>query len=335
MVAVQGFVPLTSHLSPLTIVIHLLATGGTIAMQQSAAAGGNVPALDAEQLVSLAGLGDRSNLRVEDWERLPGVHRGPVELWALRHRVADIVAAPAPPSGLVIAHGTDTLEETAYLIARTVPPEVPVVLTGAMRTSSDPGWDGPLNLRAAVEVAGSPGSRGRGALVVFASRILDGRFVAKIHTSALEAFGSPHAAALGTVDGAVEYQRPSEPHHLLTVRDLSPRVAIVPLLLGDDGALLELARARFDGVVIEGFGRGNIPPGALPAIRRWLDDGKPVVLSSRCAAGEVGGEYAFAGGGGELLRMGVLAAGRRTPALARMELVLCLSAGVPYGTGSS
>jgi len=301
-------------------------------MQRSAAAGGNVPALDAEQLVrAVGGLGDRSNLRVEDWERLPGVHRGPVELWALRNRVTEIVTAPAAPAGVVITHGTDTLEETAYLIARTVPSEVPVVLTGAMRTSSDADWDGPANLRAAVEVARSPASRNRGALVVFASRIVDGRFVAKIDTLALEAFASPHAPALGRVDGAVRYQRPSEPHHPLPARDLSPRVAIVPLILGDDGALLDLARARFDGVVIEGFGRGNIPPGALPAVRRWLDDGKPVVLSSRCAAGEVGGEYGFEGGGGQLLKMGVVAAGRRTPAQARMELVLSLSAGIPYG----
>jgi len=312
--------------------IHLLATGGTIAMQRSAAAGGNVPALDAEQLVdAVGGLGDRGDLRVEDWERLPGVHRGPVELWALRNRVAEIVGAPSAPTGLVITHGTDTLEETAYLIARTVPSSVPVVLTGAMRTSSDPEWDGPGNLRAAVEVARSPASRDRGALVVFASRILDGRFVAKIDTIALEAFGSPHAPSLGTVNDAVQYERPSEPHFLLPARDLSRCVALVPLILGDDGALLDLARPRFDGVVLEGFGRGNIPPGALPAIRRWLEDGKPVVLSTRCAAGEVGGEYAFAGGGGELLQMGVIAAGRRTPALARMELALSLSAGVPYG----
>ena len=303
-------------------------------MQRSAEAGGNVPALDAEQLVrAVGGLGSGSDLRVEDWERLPGVHRGPVELWALRNRVAEIVAAPEAPLGVVITHGTDTLEETAYLIARTIPSDVPVVLTGAMRTSSDPGWDGPANLRAAVDVARHPASRRRGAVVVFASRILDGRFVAKIDTIALEAFGSPHAPPLGTVDGEVRYERPSAPHHLVPAQNLSPRVAIVPLILGDDGALLDLARKGLDGVVIEGFGRGNIPPGAIPAVRRWLDSGKPVVLSSRCAAGEVGGEYAFEGGGGQLLQMGVIPAGRRTPALARMELVLSLSAAAPYGSG--
>jgi L-asparaginase len=84
-------------------------------------------------------------------------------------------------------------------------------------------------------------------------------------------------------------------------------------------------------VVLEAFGRGNCPPGILPSVRRWLEDGKPVVLASRCPYGEVGGEYAFEGGGGQLLRLGVLAAGPRTASLARLELALCLSAGVPYG----
>ena len=314
--------------------IHLLATGGTIAMQRSSAAGGNIPALDAEQLVSaIGGLEDRSALRVEDWERLPGVHRGPVELWALRNRVARLVSAAEGLTGVVITHGTDTLEETAYLLARTLPPAVPVVVTGAMRTMSDPDWDGPGNLRAAIAVARAPASRNRGTMVVFAGRILDGRFATKVNTFALDAFASPHGPELGTASGQVRYRGDSAPHRVLAARDLAPRVAIVPLVLGDDGALVESARALCDGLVIEGFGRGNIPPGALPALARWLEEGKPVVLSSRCAAGEVGGEYAFSGGGGELLRMGVLPAGPRTPALARLELVLALSAGVPYGAG--
>jgi L-asparaginase len=315
-------------------VVHLLATGGTIAMQRSSAAGGNIPALDAEQLVSaIGGLEDRASLRVEDWERLPGVHRGPVELWALRNRVAQLVSAGEGLTGVVITHGTDTLEETAYLLARTLLPAVPVVVTGAMRTLSDPGWDGPGNLRAALAVAAAPASRNRGTMVVFAGRILDGRFAAKVNTFALDAFSSPHAPELGTASDQVRFGRDSAPHRVLPARDLAPRVAIVPLVLGDDGALIDSARAQCDGLVIEAFGRGNIPPGALPALARWLEDGKPVVLSSRCAAGEVGGEYAFSGGGGELLRMGVLPAGPRTPALARLELVLALSAGVPYGAG--
>src|SRR5574339_240815 len=97
--------PLTASRSPLTAMIHLLATGGTIAMQKSSTAGGNVPALDAERLVDAVGGLDRNALRVEDWERLPGVHRGPAELWALRNRVADIVSAQDAPRGLVITDG--------------------------------------------------------------------------------------------------------------------------------------------------------------------------------------------------------------------------------------
>jgi len=316
--------------------LHLLAAGGTIAMQRSAEAGGNLPALDGRGLVALVGdLGADVEIRVEDWDRRPAVHRGPAELWALRERVAALAGAPDAPDGIVITHGTDTLEETAYLLARTVPPTRPVVLTGAMRTSSEPGWDGPRNLRDAVRVARDPQSRGRGTMVVFAGLILDGRDAVKLDAFSPAAFGSPHAAPLGAVEaGAVHFAgSPAAGRTRLAPPGLTAKVALVALIPGDDGSLLELARPRFDGVVIEGFGRGNVPPGILPALRRWQAEGKPVVLTTRCPFGEVGGEYAFEGGGGQLLRMGVIAAGPRAPALARLELALCLSAGVAYAGG--
>lgn len=317
--------------------IHLLATGGTIAMQHSDEAGGNVPTLDAAGLLRLAGDvagGGEVRIEVEDWERMPGVHRGPAELWALRTRVAELVLGRNPPAGVVITHGTDTLEETAYLLARTIGSPVPVVVTGAMRTSSDPDWDGPRNLRDAIRVAAYPGAAGLGTMVVFAGRILSGRDAVKLDAFALEAFDSPHALRLGEVDGT-GVRLSGRPHHdgnVLSVSHLTPRVGIIPLVLGDDGGLLELALSRLDGVVLEGFGRGNVPPGVLPAVRRWLADGKPVVLASRCPFGEVGGEYAFEGGGAQLLGLGVIPAGPRTSSLARMELMLSLAGQVPYGS---
>ena len=318
--------------------IHLLATGGTIAMRRNAAAGGNLPALDAAGLMAQVGeLGSSAQVRVEDWEPLPAVHRGPRSLWALRARVAELLSGAASPDAVVITHGTDTLEETAYLLARTLPAAVPVVLTGSMRTSSDPDWDGPRNLRDAFAVAADPASRGRGTLVVIAGRILDGRDAVKLDAAAPDAFASPHAEPLGSVqDGTVRFSRASPAERpLLAPRDLAPRVPIIPLQLGDDGTLLELARARFDGVVLEAFGRGNAPPGILPAVRRWLADGKPVILATRCPYGEVGPDYAFEGGGGQLLGLGVLPAGPRSASLARLELVMCLSAGAPYGGESA
>jgi L-asparaginase len=317
--------------------IHLLATGGTIAMQRSETAGGNVPALDAEGLLGLVGALEGVELRTEDWEQLPAVHRGPERLWALRERVAELVSGPTAPDGLVITHGTDTLEETAYLLARTLPPTVPVVLTGAMRTSSDPAWDGPRNLRDAVRVAAHPDSRGHGPMVVFAGRILDGRDAVKLDAFAPDAFRALHSEQLGTVtEREIRLVRkPGSGRPLLAAGGLAPRVALLPLLLGDDGLLLELARPHFDGIVLEAYGRGNAPPGILPAVRGWLAEGKPVVLASRCPYGEVGGDYAFAGGGAELLRLGVLPAGPRAGSLARLELVLCLAAGVRYGEAAA
>jgi L-asparaginase len=172
-------------------------------------------------------------------------------------------------------------------------------------------------------------------MVVFAGGIFGGLSAVKLDAFSPDAFGAPHGAPLGRMEAGVpRYAGPPVPGRgPLAVPGLTARVAMVALLLGDDGALLDLARPRFDGVVIEGFGRGNVPPGVVPAILRWLEAGKPVVLASRCPLGEVGGEYAFEGGGGQLLRQGVLAAGARPRSLARLELLLCLSAGVPYGSG--
>ena len=313
--------------------IHLLFTGGTISMQRDPVAGGNVPSHGGEALVGFApGLDAISPYRIENWAKLPACHLGPDRLWALRERVREIIDS-GEVRGIVITHGTDTIEETAYLLARTLPPEVPVAITGAMRTSSDEGWDGPRNLLDAASVAASPESAGRGAMVVFHGRILSGETAVKTHATDLAAFSAPHGVPIGRVEaGQVVYQAPhARDTRSLEARGLGARVALVSLVIGDDGTLLDLARPEFDGVVVEAFGSGNMPPGAVPAVRRWLDEGKPVVLASRCAHGEVTPLYAFEGGGARTVAMGAIPAGPRTPSQARMELALALSAGVAYG----
>ncbi|MBK6779481.1 MAG: asparaginase [Gemmatimonadetes bacterium] len=315
--------------------IHLLFTGGTISMQRDARAGGNVPAHDGAALVALAPeLPAVAPFTVEDWGRYPACHMGPDTLWALRSRVAAVQGGGAA-RGIVVTHGTDTLEETAYLLGRTLDPAVPVVLTGAMRTSSEAGWDGPRNLTDAARVAADPASRGRGAMVVFAGKIFDGRTVAKVQATALDAFAAPHGAPIGEVaEGRVTFHAAAGPRTPLAPAGLSARVALVPLTLGDDGAVLDLLRPTHDGVVLGAFGSGNLPPGALPAIERWIGEGKPVVLGSRCLFGEVSPAYAFPGGGATVVRLGAVPAGPRTLAQARLELALALAAGVPYGAGA-
>jgi L-asparaginase len=321
--------------------IHLLFTGGTISMQRDPAAGGNVPAHAGDTLVGFTpGLSDVGAYRIENWAMVPACHLGPERLWELRERVKE-VAESGEVQGIVITHGTDTIEETAYLLDRTLDPRVPVVITGAMRTSADPDWDGPTNLLHAARVAADPRSRGRGALVVFRGKIFAGGTAVKVHATDLDAFAAPHAAPLGRViNGDLEYDaQPAEKRLTplsgrprLQVGGLPARVALIPVVVGDDGRLLDLARSLYDGVVVEAFGSGNVPPGAVPAMRRWLSDGKPVVLATRCHLGVVTPVYAFEGGGSGLVQMGAVPAGPRAPSQARMELTIALSAGVPYGS---
>lgn len=314
----------------------VLTTGGTIAMRYDAAAGGNLPALHGRELLESVGpLPVTVPLRLEEWERVPAVHRGPAGMWDLRTRIAELASDPAVV-GVVVTHGTDTLAEMAYLLRRTVDSETPIVLTGAMRSASAEGADGPRNLQAAVRVAGDSGSRGRGAMVVMAGEIFDGAEVVKSHTEALDAFAAPHGQALGIVtETEVVFHRSPRPGGTLAARGCDAPVALMPMALGDDGSLLDLVRPRSAGLVVAGYGRGNIPPGALPAIARWLAEGKPVVLASQCPRGTVGPDYAFDGGSRQVLALGVIPAGLRTAAQARLELALCLSAGVPYGTGTA
>ena len=314
--------------------IHILFTGGTISMQRDAAAGGNVPAHGGEALMRLApGIERIAPHRIEDWARLPACHFDHARLWALRERVREVTRS-GEVSGVVITHGTDILEETAYLLDRTLERRVPVVVTGAMRTSSDDGWDGPRNLRDAVSVAASRSSAGRGAMVVFAGKVFAGRTAVKSHATDLDAFSAPHAGPIGQVsDGVVTYAvAPEATAAPIRLESLRARVAHVPMVVGDDGSVLDLTRPRHDGVVIEAFGSGNVPPGAVAAIGRWLEEGKPVVLASRCRLGRVTPVYAFDGGGARTTAMGAIPAGPRTPSQARMELAIALSAGVPYGS---
>ena len=314
--------------------IHLLFTGGTISMRHDSAAGGNVPAHGGEALVGFAPeLARVGPYRIEDWARLPAGHLSQDRLWALRERVRG-VAESGEVRGIVVTQGTDILEETAYLLGRTLDPAVPVAITGAMRTSADAGWDGPRNLVDAASVAAAPESRGRGPMVVFHGRIFAGVTAAKTHTTDLDAFSAPHAAPIGRVEaGGIVYDRQSASvPGRLTPPGLTARVALVPMVVGDDGTMLDLARPVHDGVVIESFGSGNVPPGAVPAIGRWLDEGKPVVLASRCLYGIVVPTYAYEGAGARTTAMGAIAAGPRTPSQARMELTIALSAGVPYGS---
>lgn len=313
--------------------IVLLFTGGTISMRHDATVGGAVPSLTGHDILAMApGIDRLATLEVDDWGAFPGPHMTVDRMWALRQRIVEHLARPQV-KGIVVTHGTDSLEESAYLIARSVESDKPVVFTGAMRTSSDLGWDGPGNLGASVRVAASEEARGCGVMVVISDRIFTALDVTKAHTHALEAFDSPGLGPLGVIDdGRVIFRRAlPTPNPILAPASLAAPVDIVYTYAGADSRLLDASRETGRAIVIAAMGRGNVPPAMVDGIERWIADGKPVVITSRALRGRVGCTYGYPGGGRRLAERGAIFAGPRRPQQARIDVMLALGAGHSVG----
>jgi L-asparaginase len=309
--------------------IVLLFTGGTISMRHDPVAGGAVPSLRGADILALApGIDAIAPLELDDWGAYPGPHMNIERMWALRNRIVEQLARPEV-DGIVVTHGTDALEETAYLIARSVQNDKPVVVTGAMRTSSDFGWDGPGNLAAAVRVAASSNARGAGVLVVMSDRAFAATDVTKSHTHALDAFESPGLGPLGVVDdGRVIFRRAlPAPAAVIAPQAPATPVDIVYAFAGADSRLLDASRAEGRAIVIAAMGRGNVPPEMVNGIERWIAEDKPVVITSRALRGRVGCTYGYPGGGRRLAELGAIFAGPLRPQQARIDVMLALGAG--------
>jgi L-asparaginase len=313
--------------------IVLLFTGGTISMRHDPSAGGAVPTLRGRDILALApGIGELAELEVDDWGAFPGPHMTVERMWALRGRILEHLVRPEV-DGVVVTHGTDSLEESAYLVARSVATQKPVVLTGAMRTSSDLGWDGPGNLGAAVRAAADRESGRFGVLVAMSDRLYSALDVTKTHTHQLEAFDSPGLGPVGVIDdGRVIYRRAlPAPAPVLSPDSIATPVDIVYAYAGADSHLLDAARGSGVGIVIAAMGRGNVPPTMVGGIERWIADERPVVITSRAHRGRVGCTYGYPGGGRRLAEMGVIFAGARRPQQARIDVMLALGAGLNTG----
>jgi L-asparaginase len=310
-------------LSPKNIL--LLFTGGTISMRIDPGTGGAVPALSGQEIVaSVPAIAQEAQLTLEDYARLPGPHVTPRWMWELKEYVARRLQDPAL-DGVVITHGTDTLEETAFLLDLTLPGPKPVVFCGAMRTVSEPGWDGPANLLAAVRVAAHADSPGRGVLVALGEYVHAAAEATKWHTQSLAAFRSPHGA-LGAVErDSIVYYQPPYRTPPLPAAELVPEVDLHTMAAGIDGTLVAASVARgARGLVLEATGAGNIPPAVVPAVRGALAAGLAVVTVSRCPEGRVFPAYGYEGGGRMLRDLGVILGGDLPGPKARIKLMVAL-----------
>ncbi len=333
--------------------VALFTLGGTISMAGSGTDGGpgadGGPGTDgadgrpgrsgvvtrltgADLTAAVPGLEDLGTpLDVRDTQAVPSANLTFAHLLDLVASASQVVAGGA--DGVVVTQGTDTMEETAFLVDLVWPHAAPFVLTGAMRNPTLAGPDGPANLLAAARVAAAPPARGLGALVVFNDEIHAARWVRKTHSTSTATFRSPNAGPVGhVIEGTVRVLTrpprrqpipvPAEPARL---RD--SRVALHTVTLDDDGALLDKIDGRYQGLVIAGYGVGHVPSVLAPVLGE-LAERIPVVLTSRTGAGSVlRHTYGAIGSETDLLRRGLINAGLLDPYKARVLLRLLLAGG--------
>lgn len=323
--------PAAAHAPAARPTVAFIATGGTIAMKIDPRTGAPVPAIDGDDLMRAApGMARHASVEVRNLCNLQSAAIGPETWVALTAAVRDALARDEV-AGAVVSHGTDTLEETAWWLDLTVCADKPVVLTGAQRNASAPDFDGPRNLEQAVRIAVDPGARGKGVLVALNGRINAARDATKTHTSNVETFLSGDAGTLGEVgpERVVWFRAPLRRQCLPLADGAPPRVDIVPMYGGADGALLRAAvAAGARGIVVQALGMGNVNPALFDAIREALAAGVAVAVSTRVPRGAVAANYGYPGGGKTLADAGAVMAGDLPPHKARILLMLLLWNGV-------
>lgn len=309
--------------------VLVMFTGGTISMKIDPQTSAAVPALSGRDIVSqVPGLRRAARLTLEDYAQLPGPHVSPRWMWGLKQRIEMHLADPGI-DGIVVTHGTDTIEETAFLVDLTTDTFKPVVFCGAMRTLGEAGSDGPSNLLIAVRTAANPDARGHGVLIAVGEEILAAGEAVKSHTQNLGAFKSGIGPVAILDRSGVRFVRSAVRRRFVQTGSIDSRVDLHVVATGSDDRLLRASlESGARGLVIEGTGAGNVPPLTVPGIQAAIKAGLPVVITSRCGAGSVAPLYGYEGGGEQLQRLGCIMGGDLVGQKARILLMVALAAGL-------
>lgn len=306
--------------------VVVLTTGGTIA-SKPVSSGGVVAAEGGDELLSaVPDIEEVADARVEDLFKVGGYLMKPENMLEVARRIRALDDDP-DIAGIVVTHGTDTMEETAYLTDLLYGGEKPVVFTGAQRNASEPDTDGPRNLRDAVRVAGSPAAGGLGSVIVMGGSIEGAREATKVHTTDLRAFASPGYGPVGNItdEGVHVFHPRLRPPNLAYAISELPRVDLVKLTAGVDGTFLRAAReAGTAGLVLEAFGIGNANHEVLEEVRKAVRNDIPVIVVSRCLEGRAAPVYGN-GGGYDLREAGAIFGGSLAGQKARLLLMAALS----------
>ena len=308
--------------------IAVIFTGGTISMTVDNRLKAAIPSMDGQEIMSMVTNIDQiARLETVDFGQYPGPHMTPKRMIELKMLVAKKLSEP-DIDGIVITHGTDNLEETAYLLDLTLKSNKPVVVVGAMRNGSELGYDGPSNLSAAICTAIHPESAGRGVLVVLNDEVNSAREVTKTHTMSLDTFKSLDFGPIGIVDqqDVIFYRKGLHPTTFIDTDSLETEVHLLKAVSGMDSKILDfLVQSGAKGIVIEAMGRGNVPPQMMEGIKKAAASQIPVIVVSRCPTGRVLATYGYEGGGASLEKAGAMLVSTLNGQKARIQLMLALS----------
>lgn len=309
--------------------VVVLSTGGTIAMKLDPEKG-VVPAVSGKDLVeAVPGLETVCDVEVREFSNIPSPQMTPAIMLDLAQRIEKALGE-SDVLGVVVTHGTDTVEETAYFVDLYVNSPKPVCFTAAMRSAAEISPDGPKNILCAVQVAASSKARNLGTLVVLNEVIHAAREVTKTHSANPDTFASPWWGPLGYVDeDRVILRRAPLGRQHLHPEALGGEVPVLKIVTGDDASLLDFCIQRgVAGLVLEAFGRGNVPPSVIPGIERAAAAGIPVVITTRTSAGRVLDVYGYPGGVVTSKAAGAILGGELTAPKARLKLMLALGLGI-------
>jgi len=314
--------------------IAVIFTGGTISMTVNKEINAATPTLTSSDIMDLVHhIKDFADVDLIDFSALPGPHMTPQMMMKLKKTVEEHCLREEI-AGVVVTHGTDNLEEIAYLLDLTLATSKPVVMTGSMRNASELGYDGPSNLASAILTAISEESVKRGVLVVLNDEINAAREVTKTHTMSLDTFKSLEFGPLGIVDSntVVYYRNQNFGRKHIDTETIEDNVALIKMASGMDARIFDFwVEDGVKGIVIEGMGRGNVPFGVMPGVKRAISAGIPIVLVSRNPLGRTMPSYGYAGGGLDLVNTGVIFARNLNGQKARIALMLALSKGDDIG----
>lgn len=310
--------------------IAIIFNGGTISMKIDEKIKAAVPSLSAEEIMSMIpGVEEYAEIEAYTFSSMPSPHMTLETMLKLSKFTTELVERE-DIDGVVITHGTDTLEETAYLLDLTVRKKKPVVVTGAMRSGSELGYDGPFNLATSICTAISDEAVGRGVLVCFNGELNSASEVTKANSMALNAFRTPNFGPIGIVDNDnVIFYRDANHLEKYDVSEIKKQVALIKCVVDMDSSYIDyLIEKGCGGIVIEALGRGNVPPKMVDGIKKATELNIPVVVVSRCFEGRVFESYGYEGGGKQLKDLGVIFGDTLPGQKARIKLILAINSGM-------